>query len=57
MWFGVIIVLVAEMGVIKPPVGVNVFVIEGIDPNVPFEIIFKGIFPFLTVLFTVLPLY
>jgi len=47
IWFGVIIVLVAEMGVITPPVGVNVFVIKGIAPDVPIETIFKGIFPFL----------
>jgi len=47
IWFGVIIVLVAEMGVITPPVGVNVFVIKGIAPDIPLETIFKGIFPFL----------
>ncbi|MBN2125800.1 MAG: TRAP transporter large permease subunit [Deltaproteobacteria bacterium] len=47
IWFGVIIVLVAEMGVITPPVGVNVFVIKGIAPEIPLHIIFKGIFPFL----------
>jgi tripartite ATP-independent transporter DctM subunit len=47
IWFGVIIVLVGEMGVITPPVGVNVFVIKGIAPDVPLEKIFKGIFPFL----------
>lgn len=47
IWFGVIIVLLAEMGVITPPVGVNVFVIKGIAPDVPIETIFKGIFPFL----------
>ncbi|MBA7697191.1 C4-dicarboxylate TRAP transporter large permease protein DctM [subsurface metagenome] len=53
IWFGVIIVLVAEMGVITPPVGVNVFVIKGIAPDVPLEIIFKGIFPFLAALIIV----
>ena len=47
IWFGVIMVLVAEMGVITPPVGVNVFVIKGIAPDIPLETIFKGIFPFL----------
>jgi len=47
IWFGVIVVLVAEMGVITPPVGVNVFVIKGIAPDIPIETIFKGIFPFL----------
>lgn len=47
IWFGVIIVLVGEMGVITPPVGVNVFVIKGIATDVPLHMIFKGIFPFL----------
>ena len=50
IWFGVMIVLVAEMGVITPPVGVNVFVIKGIAPDIPLESIFKGILPFLVVL-------
>ncbi len=53
IWFGVIVVLVAEMGVITPPVGVNVFVIKGIAPDVPLETIFKGIFPFLAALIIV----
>ncbi len=55
IWFGVIIVLVAEMGVITPPVGVNVFVIKGIAPDIPLEVIFKGIMPFLLalILFTI----
>ncbi len=47
IWFGVIIVLTGEMGVITPPVGVNVFVIKGIAPEVPLNTIFEGIFPFL----------
>jgi C4-dicarboxylate transporter DctM subunit len=47
IWFGVIIVLVAEMGVITPPVGVNVYVIKGVAGDVPLETIFRGIFPFL----------
>jgi C4-dicarboxylate transporter DctM subunit len=61
IWFGVIIVIVAEMGVITPPVGVNVFVIKGIAPEIPLEVIFRGIFPFLgalivlTVLLMVFP--
>ena len=47
IWFGVLIVLTGEMGVITPPVGVNVFVIKGIAPDIPLHLIFKGIFPFL----------
>jgi tripartite ATP-independent transporter DctM subunit len=61
IWFGVIVVLVAEMGVITPPVGVNVFVIKGIAPEIPLNDIFKGIMPFLfalillTVVITIFP--
>lgn len=47
IWFGVIIVLITEVGVITPPVGVNVYVIKGIAPEIPLETIFKGISPFL----------
>ncbi len=51
IWFGVIIVLVTEMGVITPPVGINVYVVYGITrkiaPNIRLESIFRGIFPFL----------
>jgi hypothetical protein len=36
-----------QMGVITPPVGVNVYVIKGIAPDVPLETIFEGVFPFL----------
>jgi C4-dicarboxylate transporter DctM subunit len=49
-WFGIIIVLIVEMGTITPPVGVNVYVIKGVADNVPLETIFKGIFPFLLAL-------
>jgi len=47
IWFGVMVVLIAEMGVISPPEGVNVFVIKSIAPDVPLQSIFKGVLPFL----------
>lgn len=47
IWFGVLIILAAEMGVITPPVGVNVYVIKGVAPDVPMHTIFRGIWPFL----------
>ncbi len=50
IWFGIIIVLVTEMGVITPPVGINVYVVSGIAKDVPLETIFKGIFPFVIAL-------
>ncbi|MCF8061466.1 MAG: TRAP transporter large permease [Deltaproteobacteria bacterium] len=50
LWFGIIIVLIVEMGTITPPVGVNVYVIKGVAWDVPLETIFKGILPFLAAL-------
>jgi TRAP-type C4-dicarboxylate transport system permease large subunit len=47
IWFGVIMTMLAETGVITPPVGVNVFVVKGIVPDVPLYHIFRGIVPFL----------
>ena len=47
IWFGVIVVLVVAMGVITPPVGMNVYIIKGVAKDVPLETIFKGIWPFL----------
>jgi tripartite ATP-independent transporter DctM subunit len=46
IWFGILVVRVTEMGLITPPVGLNVFIIKGIS-GVPIRTIFKGIFPFL----------
>ena len=42
IWFGVIIVLVSQVGVVSPPVGVNVYVLKGIASEVALETIFKG---------------
>jgi tripartite ATP-independent transporter DctM subunit len=47
IWFGIIIVRVVEIGLITPPLGINVFVIKGVVPDVPMYDIFKGILPFL----------
>ena len=47
IWFGVIIVMVVAMGVITPPVGMNVYIVKGVAQEVPLETIFKGIWPFL----------
>jgi tripartite ATP-independent transporter DctM subunit len=47
IWFGVIIVLIVEMGVITPPVGINVYIIKGVAPDVPMGRIFRGAMAFL----------
>ena len=46
IWFGVIMVIVLEMGLIDPPVGINVFIVKGLVPDVPMSEIFAGIVPF-----------
>lgn len=46
IWFGVIMVIVLEMGLIDPPVGINVFIVKGLVPDVPMTEIFAGILPF-----------
>jgi C4-dicarboxylate transporter DctM subunit len=47
IWFGVVLVLLTETGVVTPPVGVNVFVVKGIATDVPLETVFKGTVPFI----------
>ena len=46
IWFGVVVVIVLEMGLISPPVGVNVFVVKSVAQDVPMGTIFRGIWPF-----------
>ncbi len=46
IWFGVLLVVVLEMGLISPPLGLNVFVVKGISDGVPMSDVFKGIMPF-----------
>jgi len=47
IWFGIIIVRMTEIGLITPPIGMNVYAISGIVPDVPITTIFRGIIPFL----------
>ncbi|MGJ7605106.1 TRAP transporter large permease [Variovorax sp. LT1R20] len=47
IWFGVIIVMTVELGLIHPPVGMNVFVIKSVVKDVSFTTIFKGVLPFI----------
>jgi tripartite ATP-independent transporter DctM subunit len=47
IWFGVIIVMTVELGLIHPPVGMNVFVIKSVVKDVTFTQIFKGVLPFI----------
>lgn len=46
VWFGVIVVMVVELGLITPPIGMNVFVIKGIAPDIKLATIYAGVIPF-----------
>ncbi len=46
IWFGVLVVLTLEMGLISPPVGINVFIVKSVAPGVPLGTIFRGVLPF-----------
>ncbi|MBT5181813.1 MAG: TRAP transporter large permease subunit, partial [Rhodospirillaceae bacterium] len=46
IWFGIVLVMVVEISLITPPIGLNVFVIKSMLPDVPLAAIFRGIVPF-----------
>jgi C4-dicarboxylate transporter, DctM subunit len=47
VWFGVIIVMTVELGLIHPPVGMNIFVIKSVVEDVKISTIFYGVLPFI----------
>ena len=46
IWWGIIMLIVVEVGMIHPPLGLNVFVLKSILPDVPLWTIYKGVMPF-----------
>lgn len=49
VWFGIIVIVVTEIALITPPVGMNVFVLKAVLPEVPIMRIFRGLIPFIAV--------
>jgi tripartite ATP-independent transporter DctM subunit len=47
VWFGILIVVVVEIGLIHPPIGVNLFVIRSVMPDIPMMTVVKGVIPFI----------
>ena len=47
IWFGVFVVVMAEIGMLTPPVGMNVFTVKALNPHIPLGAIFAGVMPFL----------
>jgi tripartite ATP-independent transporter DctM subunit len=56
IWFGILVVLVSEIGLITPPIGMNVFVVKSVLPDVPLGKIFRGVTPYIFALLTGLAL-
>ncbi len=50
IWFGVIVTLNMEAGLITPPVGLNLYIVQGIAPDVPLSEVLKGSLPFIIML-------
>jgi len=50
IWFGVIMTIVMEMGLIHPPVGLNIFVIKNIAPDIPLRDVIWGVMPFVALM-------
>jgi TRAP-type C4-dicarboxylate transport system permease large subunit len=46
IWFGVVMTIVMEMGLIHPPVGLNIFVIKNVAPDIPLKDVMWGVMPF-----------
>ena len=51
IWFGVLMTIVMEMGLIHPPVGLNIFVIKNIAPDIPLRDVVWGVMPFVALMF------
>ena len=49
IWFGILILIVIEIGLITPPVGLNLFIIKKTIPSLPLKKIYKGVIPFLLI--------
>jgi len=50
IWFGVLMTIVMEAGLIHPPVGLNIFVIKNIAPDIPLGAIIRGVLPFVALM-------
>ena len=46
VWFGIIVVKMAEICLVTPPIGLNCFVVNGVRPDIPLNDVFRGIGPF-----------
>lgn len=49
IWFGILLVVTTEISLITPPVGMNVFVMKSVNPDIPLGQIFRGVLPFIAI--------
>ncbi|MCB1397698.1 MAG: TRAP transporter large permease [Rhodobacter sp.] len=56
IWFGILVILVAEIGLLTPPIGMNVFVVKSVLPDVGLGAVFRGVMPYVGALFVALAL-
>ena len=50
VWFGILMTIVMEMGLIHPPVGLNIFVIRNVAPDIPLRDVIFGVLPFVALM-------
>jgi C4-dicarboxylate transporter DctM subunit len=56
LWFGVIVTIAMQLGCLTPPVGMNIFVVAGLDKRIRMEEVFKGVVPFIVAIFVTIAL-
>lgn len=47
IWFGIVVIVVIEISLITPPIGMNIFVLRAVLPDIPVMTVFKGVIPFI----------
>jgi TRAP-type C4-dicarboxylate transport system permease large subunit len=47
IWFGILVLIVVELGLVTPPVGMNIFIINSLAPDIPMTATYRGVVPFL----------
>lgn len=56
IWYGILVVKMAEIGLVSPPVGLNCFIVRGVAPNIRLGSVFRGVIPFIFVEFMIIAL-
>lgn len=51
IWFGIVMTLNLEAGLVTPPVGLNLYIVQGVAPDIPISVVLKGVIPFILLLF------